>query len=61
MRFEPLKYEHLAQMAEIEQEAFDTPWTKAMFIPELYSAEAFYTVGVRGKDALRRIIHAGGF
>ena len=57
MRFEPLKYEHLAQMAEIEQEAFDTPWTKAMFIPELYSAEAFYIVGVRGDE----VICYGGF
>ena len=52
MRFEPLKYEHLAQMAEIEKEAFDTPWTVAMFIPELCSNDACYTVAVRGDEVL---------
>lgn len=57
MRFEPLKYEHLAQMAEIEKEAFDTPWTVAMFIPELCAEDAFYTVAVRGEE----VIGYGGF
>lgn len=52
MRFEPLKYEYLAQMAEIEKEAFDTPWTVAMFIPELCSNDACYTVAVRGDEVL---------
>ncbi len=52
MRFEPLKYEHLEQMAQIEREAFDTPWTVNMFIPEVESPEAVYLVGVRGNEVL---------
>ena len=48
MRFEPLRYEHLRQMAEIEKEAFDMPWTESMFIPEVNSENATYIVGTRG-------------
>ena len=58
MRFEPLKAEHLAQIAEIEREAFDTPWTAQMFEPELEDENAFYAVGVRGDN---EVICYGGF
>jgi ribosomal-protein-alanine N-acetyltransferase len=57
MRFEPLEYSHLSQMAEIEREAFDMPWTEAMFIPEVQSENAVYLVGVRGGE----VICYGGF
>ena len=46
MRFERLKPEHLSQMAEIEKEAFDEPWTVGMFLPELSDPHAYYLVGV---------------
>ncbi len=58
MRFEPLKFEHLAQMAEIESEAFDQPWSVRMFIPEVADRNAFYLVGVRGEN---EVICYGGF
>ena len=57
MRFEPLRYDHLRQMAEIEKEAFDMPWTENMFIPEVNSANATYVVGTRGEE----VICYGGF
>lgn len=57
MRFEPLRYEHLRQMAEIEKEAFDMPWTENMFIPELNAPDATYVVGTRGGE----VICYGGF
>ncbi len=57
MKFEPLKYEHLQQMAEIEREAFDQPWTVNMFIPEVEDENAHYVVGVRGDE----VICYGGF
>ena len=46
MKFERLKPEHLYQMAEIEKEAFDEPWTVGMFLPELSDPNAYYLVGV---------------
>ncbi len=52
MKFENLKYQHLSQMAAIEREAFDTPWTETMFIPEVEDACAHYVVGVRGDEVL---------
>lgn len=58
MRFEPLKAEHLAQLAEIEREAFDMPWTVGMFEPELDDKNAYYAVGVRGEN---EVICYGGF
>ncbi len=58
MRFEPLRYEHLKQMAEIEREAFDQPWSERMFIPEVEDENAYYLVGVRGDD---EVICYGGF
>lgn len=57
MKFEPLKFEHLQQMAEIEREAFDQPWTVNMFIPEVEDENAHYVVGVRGDE----VICYGGF
>lgn len=57
MKFEPIKYEHLWQMAEIEREAFDTPWTEAMFIPEVESSDAHYVVGTRNGE----VVCYGGF
>ena len=57
MRFEPLRYEHLRQMAEIEKEAFDMPWTENMFIQEVNSENATYVVGTRGEE----VICYGGF
>lgn len=57
MKFESLKYEHLAQMAAIEREAFDQPWTENMFIPEVEDENAHYVVGVRGDE----VICYGGF
>ncbi|HKL94496.1 MAG TPA: ribosomal protein S18-alanine N-acetyltransferase [Clostridia bacterium] len=57
MRFERLKFEHLAQMAEIEKEAFDKPWTVNMFIPELASDDAHYLVGVESDE----VVCYGGF
>lgn len=57
MRFEPLRYEHLRQMAEIEKEAFDMPWSENMFIPEVNSENATYIVGTRGEE----VICYGGF
>ena len=58
MIFEPLKFEHLSQMAEIESEAFDAPWTVNMFIPEVSSPNAHYLVGVRDGG---EVICYGGF
>lgn len=52
MKFEPLKFEHLRQMAQIEREAFDMPWTEAMFIPEVEDENAHYVVGVRGDEVV---------
>ncbi len=52
MIFEPLKFEHLEQMAEIEREAFDTPWTVNMFIPEVTAEGATYLVGTRDGEVL---------
>ena len=57
MRFEPLRYEHLRQMTQIEQEAFDQPWSERMFIPEVEDENAYYLVGVRGDE----VICYGGF
>ena len=57
MRFEPLRYEHLRQVAQIEQEAFDQPWSERMFIPEVEDENAYYLVGVRGDE----VICYGGF
>lgn len=57
MRFEPLRFEYLRQMAEIEKEAFDMPWTENMFIPELNCEDATYIVGTRGDE----VICYGGF
>lgn len=57
MKFEPLRYEHLRQMAQIEREAFDQPWSERMFIPEVEDENAYYLVGVRGDD----VICYGGF
>lgn len=57
MRFEPLRYEHLAQMAEIEREAFDQPWSVNMFIPEVEDKNAHYIVGTRGDE----VVCYGGF
>lgn len=58
MRFEPLKYEHLKQMVEIEKEAFDTPWSERMFIPEVENPHAHYIVGVLGNQ---EVVCYGGF
>ena len=57
MRFEGLKPEHLSQMAEIEKEAFDEPWTVGMFTPELSNPNAYYLVGILGEE----VICYGGF
>ncbi|MBO4554514.1 MAG: ribosomal protein S18-alanine N-acetyltransferase [Clostridia bacterium] len=57
MRFERLEYKHLSQMAEIEREAFDMPWTENMFIPEVENPSAYYIVGVRGEE----VVCYGGF
>ena len=52
MKLEPLRFEHLQQMAKIESEAFDMPWTVNMFIPELSAPEATYLVGTRESEVL---------
>ena len=52
MIFVPISYKHLDQMVEIEKEAFDTPWTKNMFIPELSDKYAHYIVGVVGDEVI---------
>lgn len=57
MRFEPLRYEHLSQMAQIEREAFDQPWSVNMFIPEVEDENAHYIVGTRGEE----VVCYGGF
>jgi len=57
MRFEPLKFKHLSQMVEIEKEAFDQPWSEAMFIPEVENENAHYIVLVSGEE----VIAYGGF
>ena len=57
MRFECLKPEHLSQMAEIEKEAFDEPWSVGMFLPELSDPNAYYSVGILGDE----VICYGGF
>ncbi len=57
MKFEKLKFEHLSQMAEIESEAFASPWTINMFIPELASEYAHYIVGVVDD----KVVCYGGF
>lgn len=45
-------------MAKIEEEAFDTPWTERMFIPEVEDSKAHYIVGVCGEN---EVICYGGF
>lgn len=57
MKFVPLMREHLKQIANIEIEAFDTPWTEQMFLPELESSDAFYLVGEQSGE----VICYGGF
>ena len=57
MRFERLKREHLVQMAQIEREAFDEPWSVGMFAPELTDENAYYLVGLSGEE----VICYGGF
>ncbi len=57
MKFEPLRFDHLEQMAAIEREAFDLPWTVNMFIPELSAENATYLVGTRGGE----VVCYGGF
>lgn len=57
MRFVRLEFKHLSQMAEIEREAFETPWTETMFIPEVEDPSAYYVVGVRGEE----VVCYGGF
>lgn len=57
MRFDRLEFKHLSQMAAIEREAFEMPWTEAMFIPEVEDPSAYYVVGVRGDE----VICYGGF
>lgn len=57
MRFVRLEFKHLSQMAEIEREAFETPWNENMFIPEVEDPNAYYVVGVRGEE----VICYGGF
>ncbi len=52
MRFEKLRFEHLRQMAQIEREAFSTPWTEAMFIPEIEDESAHYLVGTRQDEVI---------
>lgn len=39
-------------MVAIEREAFDLPWSEAMFIPEVEDVNAYYVVGVRGDEVL---------
>lgn len=57
MRFDRLEFKHLSQMAAIEREAFEMPWTESMFIPEVEDPSAYYVVGVRGDE----VICYGGF
>lgn len=57
MKFESLRYEHLKQMAEIEREAFDQPWSERMFIPEVEDENAYYLVGTKGDE----VVCYGGF
>ncbi len=57
MNFSPLEYKHLKQMVEIEREAFDTPWSEIMFIPEVEAENAHYIVGTTGD----KVICYGGF
>lgn len=45
-------------MVKIEEEAFDTPWSERMFIPEVEDPNAHYLVGVRGDN---EVICYGGF
>ncbi len=52
MKFEKLRFEHLRQMAQIEREAFSTPWTEAMFIPEIEDDSAHYLVGTRQGEVI---------
>lgn len=52
MRFEKLSFEHLSQIAEIEKEAFDEPWSVNMFLPELTDENAFYVVGVENDEVI---------
>ena len=52
MKFVPLAYEHLDQMVEMEKEAFASPWSKNMFIPELSHPYAHYIVYVNGDEVV---------
>lgn len=58
MVFEALRYEHLAQIAQIEKDAFDEPWSVAMFLPELEDENAVYVVGVENGA---EVLCYGGF
>ncbi len=57
MKFQRLKFEHLPQMVEIEKEAFSSPWTINMFIPELASENSVYLVGIIDDE----VVCYGGF
>lgn len=57
MKFDGLKSEYLPQMAQIEKEAFDQPWSENAFMPDLADENAFYAVGVKDGE----VICYGGF
>ncbi len=58
MRLESLKPEHIREIAEIERETFDEPWSEAMLAPELENEYSHYLVGVDDGGA---VICYGGF
>ncbi len=58
MRFDCLKAEYLPEIAQIERESFATPWTEAMYAPDVEDENAIYAVGI---DDGGEVICYGGF
>jgi len=58
MRLDPLKPEYIREIAEIERETFDEPWSEAMIMPELENEFSHYLVGV---DEDGTVLCYGGF
>ncbi len=57
MTFEALNRSHISQIAAIEREAMDEPWSENMLLSELNSPSAHIIVGVEGDE----VVCYGGF
>lgn len=47
MKFDTLRSEYIPQIAAIERDSFERPWSEQAFLPELADENAHYVVGVQ--------------